>query len=131
MITFLAKAAHFLVFELYKKINYWSKACLMTTEWRNREADTLKRDFIYFMKKPSKLFLPHTAENTIKGPNFSYSPKLFLISGQWWTHTAEFCFCEICFSYSIHFSIDSFILLTCYYHRACCIYWVVYVNRTH
>ena len=74
MVTFLARAAHFQVFELYKKINYWSKDCLMTTEWKNREADTLKRYFIYFKKIPNKLFLPHKAESAIKGPNFSYPP---------------------------------------------------------
>lgn len=66
-------------------------------EWENREVDTLKRYFMYFVKKPGKLFLPHTGENTIKGPNFLYYPKLFFISEQWWINTAEFCFSEIYF----------------------------------
>ena len=131
MITLLPRAAYFLVFELYKKINYWSKACLMTMVWKNREADSLKRYLICFMKKPSKLFLSHPAENTIKGPNISYSPKLFLISEQWWIHTAEFCFSEICFLIlSISLLAVSFfwyVIITehAVYRR------VVYVNRTN
>lgn len=128
MITFRARAAHFLVFELYKKINYWSKDCLMTTEWKNREADTLKRYFIY-LKTPSKLFLPHTAENTIKGPNFLYSPQIISYFWQWWIHTAKFCFSEICFHIP---SIPLLIISFFWYgfiteHIA---YIVVYIKRT-
>ena len=99
--------------------------------WNERiEKQIPSRCFIYFMKNHSKLFLPHTAENTIKGPNFSYSPKLFLISEQWWIHTTEFCFSEICFLI-LYIFLLTVSFFWCYYHWSWCIYWVVYVNRTH
>lgn len=128
MITFLAWLAHFLVFELYKKINYWSKDCLMTTEWKNREADTLKRYFIYFKKMPSKLFLPHRAEKLSRGQISHISSNYFLSLKS--DESILLNFASLKFDFLIYpFLCWQFILLIRYHHWAYCLYWVIYIKK--